>query len=245
MISHSYLHPSDSHPVPVLYWAPAEYSFAGTTPLRSEAAGGLLFERYTTKDDTIPPVQRYYFRPNKPSQPMPTRQGLAASAALAPPGTGPADSTSKAKTRLTSASRTLPNGIPVSRLRTHREQQAYSRSIGGADEGNGMFTDGANQQGQGSLLGPPVVIRSPGNSPARAAGDQRPEAATLMSVTSPRGVTHGSTGPVPGSPGSIGGVGGPDSAAALGALGAATTLAPGTAEPLLDDAFFALIQVCD
>ncbi|KAF5840288.1 hypothetical protein DUNSADRAFT_17257, partial [Dunaliella salina] len=45
-----------------------EYSFAGSKPLKSERTGGVLYERHTSDDASLPPVQRCYLRAHKRQQ---------------------------------------------------------------------------------------------------------------------------------------------------------------------------------
>ncbi|KAJ9522972.1 hypothetical protein QJQ45_023773, partial [Haematococcus lacustris] len=117
-----------------LYLASSGDSFAGSAPLKSEAAGGLLFERYAAKEGGVPSLQRYYFRPAKGAQAMPRHPPN--------PMTGNAtrtcaDATQNASTqRLQSASRLLPNGVPVSRLRTEQAERVHREVVSGVRGGS-------------------------------------------------------------------------------------------------------------
>lgn len=221
----------------------------------------------------MPPVQRYYFRPTKSTQPQPPRQGIAASAALSS-GESPPRERDRQATRMTKASRLLPNGIPVSRLRAGRQRHSQEQALLGQSQAPGWDDlpgsgdrpwsperPGAPWPRQGSAGGafphpklklspdPLISFSSPRSIPSAASPSAT--AGAGASLSPPTGTACGrSMQPLlpllPMAPVHVFCTGiqaAVESAAALGALGAATSLAPGTAEPLMDDAFFALIQV--
>eukprot|EP00200_Dunaliella_tertiolecta_P019177 CAMPEP_0202400910 /NCGR_PEP_ID=MMETSP1128-20130828/3093_1 /ASSEMBLY_ACC=CAM_ASM_000463 /TAXON_ID=3047 /ORGANISM="Dunaliella tertiolecta, Strain CCMP1320" /LENGTH=806 /DNA_ID=CAMNT_0049004591 /DNA_START=78 /DNA_END=2498 /DNA_ORIENTATION=- len=113
------------------YISNPEYSFAGSQPLKSERTGGVLYERHTSSDASLPPVQRCYLRARnrqqllvqlqqQQQQQQGQQQGQGRQSSLVRADqTADALSTAPKKSLdrpLSRSAQALPNGIPLSRL---------------------------------------------------------------------------------------------------------------------------------
>lgn len=209
----------------------ADYDFAGSRPLRSDSDGGLLFERYGKADDgALPPVQRYYFRPNK----APTQAPATPTPPPPPPPQQPPSIPSAVP-----PVKLLPNGIPTSRLQRMRD--VHDASAARAREIMGLSAGMANQPPQPLGGGAPdnynySMVRSGHGNGTGVSTDAGPvavadESGPFSSLAALNALP---------SPQLIGDPSAPDGGA-MAALGAAGALGPSTAEPLLDPAFYSLV----